>query len=194
MRLANPAKVDQIAVSEELSIPVFVDVTGRRQRLVRWLAIGVTGGCLGYAALLVATVAGSPVIPPLARSLPQLESRPQPAPSVTPTPDSARRARLVAAPQGGLPAPAPTSPPAAVPGPVRPQPVPVVPQRPPGHGPGLPPVTVPPIPTRPPRPGTPTPEPTRTAIPESTRPPVGSGPQQPAPREAPGEASAGPVR
>lgn len=77
-RLALPDKIDP-AVPADPPAPVFVDPTGRRQRLVRWFVLGLTGGCLSYAALLgVSMVPISTRSPATVPNLPHLDSHLQP--------------------------------------------------------------------------------------------------------------------
>jgi hypothetical protein len=79
---------DTEAIVVSASAPVFVDATGRRGRLLRWVAYAFGGVCMLYGGLISVTLAGGPVSPSAILPLPDLpghdsglaEARPRPTP------------------------------------------------------------------------------------------------------------------
>lgn len=182
MRVANPGKIDSVALSETHSTPVFVDPTGRRQRLVRWLAVGVAGGCLAYAALLGVSLTGGPVTPPARLSLPELKAHPQPP---SPAPGPSQHPQMVAVAGAPDPVVPPPLPPTATASATPPSAAPSTAASPTAPSP-KPPAAVPPSTTRPPQESTPTPSPTGTSNPgPSPQPTQPAPPNQPQPTAAP---------
>jgi hypothetical protein len=173
------------------SKPVFVDMSGRRGKLVRWVAYGVGAICLTYTALVGISLAGGPVSPDGLVPFPEFVER-QAKKRVTVAPENQAQPpmqRTNAARTGGdagedlgvAPAPSGTAGPLAVPLPVKPgTPAPVKPPVPTlevtnGPRPSASPTAVPPTtapttqPTGGPEPTTePEPEPTTEPEPEPT--------------------------
>ncbi|GAA1884622.1 hypothetical protein GCM10009687_61340 [Asanoa iriomotensis] len=166
---AEPLDSPGVMLGQEAAAPVFVDETGRRRRLVRFVAYGIGAVCLGYTALVGVSIAGGPALPHALMPFPDRALQADEAPTQTPERTSFRPPS-----PGPFVAPLPPAPVRAGTSVLRTSAIAVTAKPTPSPTKGTQPVSPPPVtsePTRPPE-GTPTPQPTDPP----TEPPAGPEP------------------